>query len=202
MQAIDCPLLKPHHKAFKAFSMQGRVLEFGRTCSPNLVGAALARLWTVNGRNLVAHTEGTELAVECPITQSPPAEPVLLSDGVIYEKNAILEWLHRSSRSPCTNLDLEHGRMLQLEEYRQVVEEFLKSSDLVNNPCLGIALDTRTQDVCPTETSSSTSSRSLNLQIQNLQKQMHDYRNYMQKLEGLRRHTCQRILQMIQTTSK
>lgn len=165
--------------------MQGRVLELGKTCSPNAVGTALARLWTLDGRHLVCHAEGTERSLECPITQLPPAEPVLLSDGNIYEKNAILEWLHRCGRSPCTNLDLEHGRMLQLEEYRQVVEQFLKSSDLANNPCLAVALDMRSQDACPSEASSSMPTRSLQLQVQRLEKEMSDYKKYMQRLEEM-----------------
>jgi len=38
----------------------------------------------------------------CPITMARPSEPVLLSDGHIYERCAIDAWLDRSATSPLT----------------------------------------------------------------------------------------------------
>lgn len=38
----------------------------------------------------------------CPITMARPSDPVLLSDGHVYERGAIEAWLERSQRSPLT----------------------------------------------------------------------------------------------------
>ena len=38
----------------------------------------------------------------CPITMARPVEPVLLSDGHVYERRAIDAWLSKSATSPLT----------------------------------------------------------------------------------------------------
>ena len=38
----------------------------------------------------------------CPITMERPREPVLLSDGHVYERSAIQAWLQKDARSPLT----------------------------------------------------------------------------------------------------
>lgn len=48
----------------------------------------------------------------CPITQDVMKYPVLCSDGFIYEKAAIEEWLlSRRKTSPMTNLPMKNGNM-------------------------------------------------------------------------------------------
>ena len=50
--------------------------------------------------------------------------PVLCSDGFIYEKAAIEEWLmSRRKTSPMTNLPMAHGKM----EYQNDLVERIKS---------------------------------------------------------------------------
>lgn len=41
-------------------------------------------------------------SVLCPITMARPVDPVLLSDGHIYERRAIDAWLSKSATSPLT----------------------------------------------------------------------------------------------------
>ena len=41
-------------------------------------------------------------ALVCPITMTHPEEPVLLTDGHVYERRAIDAWLAKSSTSPLT----------------------------------------------------------------------------------------------------
>ena len=39
---------------------------------------------------------------QCPITLMDFVDPVMASDGFVYERNAILTWLTKNSRSPLT----------------------------------------------------------------------------------------------------
>ena len=43
-----------------------------------------------------------EDAIRCPITLVPWLNPVIASDGFLYEQRAITEWLRHSQTSPCT----------------------------------------------------------------------------------------------------
>eukprot|EP00931_Biecheleriopsis_adriatica_P107344 TRINITY_DN81694_c0_g1_i1.p1 TRINITY_DN81694_c0_g1~~TRINITY_DN81694_c0_g1_i1.p1 ORF type:complete len:423 (+),score=64.43 TRINITY_DN81694_c0_g1_i1:79-1269(+) len=164
--------------------MRGKVLELERTCSPKLVGKALAQLWTIDGGRLVSRAEGVEASVKCPITMMPLTEPVLLCDGVIYEKSAILQWINRSGRSPCTNLDLQHGFMLQLEDYREVVEQFLQSDEFIGSSFFN-ALDSRIYDVGQAGTNTGIPTASLHRHIQNLEHKLHQDLQYLGKLQEM-----------------
>ena len=48
----------------------------------------------------------------CPITHELLRDPVLISDGISYERSAIIDWLTRSEVSPSTNLKLESAVMM------------------------------------------------------------------------------------------
>jgi len=68
----------------------------------------------------------TEIPEEflCPITQDVMKYPVLCSDGFVYEKAAIEEWLmSRRKASPMTNLPMVHGKM----EYQNDLAERIQS---------------------------------------------------------------------------
>ena len=49
-----------------------------------------------------ATSEELVSALLCPITMTRPRDPVLLSDGHVYERGAIDTWLERSRSSPMT----------------------------------------------------------------------------------------------------
>ena len=49
-----------------------------------------------------AASEELVSALLCPITMTRPRDPVLLSDGHIYERTAIETWLERNHSSPMT----------------------------------------------------------------------------------------------------
>ena len=53
---------------------------------------------------------------------------IVFSDGFIYERAAIHEWLvSRRQTSPMTNLAVENTDLLPEEELRKAIQEFLSS---------------------------------------------------------------------------
>ena len=61
---------------------------------------------TCSGTHVVCHVCAgvcTQCNVECPITLQRTRSPVLMSDGFVYEKSAIQEWVIVANRSPLTN---------------------------------------------------------------------------------------------------
>ena len=64
----------------------------------------------------------------CPITQDVMKYPVKCSDGFIYEKAAIQEWLtSRRKTSPMTNLPIEDLKLIpQLELQKKIKETYLR----------------------------------------------------------------------------
>ena len=61
----------------------------------------------------------------CPITQDVMKYPVLCSDGFVYEKAAIEEWLmSRRKTSPMTNLPMANSQM----EYQSELAERIQNS--------------------------------------------------------------------------
>ena len=63
----------------------------------------------------------------CPITQDVMKYPVKCSDGFIYEKAAIQEWLtSRRKTSPMTNLAIEDLELIpQLQLQKKIQETYL-----------------------------------------------------------------------------
>lgn len=62
----------------------------------------------------------------CPITQDVMKFPVLCSDGFVYEKAAIHEWLiSRRKTSPMTNLPMDSTKMVPQDELRNRIKKHL-----------------------------------------------------------------------------
>jgi len=104
-----------------------QVVDIAVFVPPCRLSAGLAELWHVDGQ---AGAPGLELrgtGVECPITLQTITSPVLLADGSIYEQVAILQWLRTTNRSPCTNLVLPHTKVLALDPFKTILEDFLRN---------------------------------------------------------------------------
>ena len=64
----------------------------------------------------------------CPITQDLMNYPVLCSDGFVYEKAAIQEWLNsRKTTSPMTNLPMTSTHMELQSELKERIGELFKN---------------------------------------------------------------------------
>jgi len=64
----------------------------------------------------------------CPITQDIMNYPVLCSDGFVYEKAAIQEWLNsRKTTSPMTNLPMTSTHMELQTELKERIGELFKN---------------------------------------------------------------------------
>ena len=64
----------------------------------------------------------------CPITQDVMRFPVKCSDGYIYEKAAIQEWLtSRRKTSPMTNLPVEDMKLIPQLELQKKIKDSLSS---------------------------------------------------------------------------
>jgi len=104
--------------------------------SPTVVGSALARLWTIDNTRLVPVIDIRGNCALCPITLEPLKDPLMLTDGSVYEREAILDWLARHETAPCTNIVLSHKTVLRLTPLHEVIHEFLSSNGLAGaTPC-------------------------------------------------------------------
>ena len=63
----------------------------------------------------------------CPITLKIMADPVLLSDGHSYERDAIVRWLQDSDRSPKTNQVLLNRYFFPNQALKMIIEEFVET---------------------------------------------------------------------------
>ncbi len=65
----------------------------------------------------------------CPITQDVMRYPVLCSDGFIYEKAAIEEWLmSRRKTSPMTNMPMSNVKLEFQSDLSERIQQFYKSN--------------------------------------------------------------------------
>lgn len=74
----------------------------------------------------------TDIPLEliCPITHELMREPVTAEDGFTYERDAILSWFDRGKvTSPMTNEELPNLDLVDNDEIKQQIDEFLKSID-------------------------------------------------------------------------
>jgi len=80
------------------FARAGASEEFakGQKC------AAVARRFRRRAQRRDKEGKAAVEAMVCPITMAKPAEPVLLSDGHVYERRAIDAWLAKHQTSPLT----------------------------------------------------------------------------------------------------
>jgi hypothetical protein len=71
--------------------------------------------------------------ITCPITHQIFSEPVKLSDGYIYEKEAIIQWLQKNNTSPMTRILLK-DKLVNLEinhEIKEKINNYLENN-LIN----------------------------------------------------------------------
>jgi len=121
-----------------------RVLDFSISFEPEFIASSLARIWKLESGKFVRRRDVHNHAVDtCPISLEPMQDPVLMSDGHIYEKDSILQWLASGNKcSPCTRAELTHKWVLRLLPYIQTTELLLSSQ--------GDATPTQAQSVsCP-----------------------------------------------------
>eukprot|EP01050_Picozoa_sp_SAG11_P023453 SAG11_NODE_4717_length_1794_cov_3.004130_1_plen_257_part_00 len=65
----------------------------------------------------------------CIITQEPPVDPVLASDGNIYDRTALLQWLEMKCASPATNKPMLRG-MIDIVELKQALQLTQPAADI------------------------------------------------------------------------
>jgi len=93
--------------------------------SPHLIAKAIAKLWSVVGGRLDRIIDDAGGATVCPITLDTLMDPVMISDGGIYEMISIAQWLQNHACAPCTNVPLRHKQLLKLESLRAVIDGVL-----------------------------------------------------------------------------
>jgi len=93
--------------------------------SPDLIAQAMAQLWSIAGGRLEPVLDDDGCVRVCPITLDTLVDPVMISDGGIYEKASISQWLQTHECAPCTNVPLRHKQVLKLGSLRGVIESAL-----------------------------------------------------------------------------
>ena len=109
-----------------------RVLRADECFPSELLGAALARLWTVNGLALelvdVVDACGAILDSDlciCSFTTERPANPAMTEDGQVYSMGNITRWLNEKDTSPNTNKTLTSKSTMRLLSLKDVISHFL-----------------------------------------------------------------------------
>jgi len=64
----------------------------------------------------------------CPITTDIMSDPVILTDGQVYDRKAIEKWLERSNKSPMTNAIIDKHTIIPCFVLRTLIEQFLENS--------------------------------------------------------------------------
>jgi len=64
----------------------------------------------------------------CPITMEIMTDPVILTDGHVYEKRAIERWLLSHNTSPKTNQVVERGQLIRCHALRAIISEFVENA--------------------------------------------------------------------------
>tara|TARA_B100001121_G_scaffold307466_1_gene329051 strand:- start:2073 stop:4199 length:2127 start_codon:yes stop_codon:yes gene_type:complete len=80
-------------------------------------------------KDLVETTKLLELfsfLIICPITQEIIVDPVILSDGQTYEREAITQWLRTSSKSPITGLPLDNRTLIPNIALKNIIENIVE----------------------------------------------------------------------------
>ena len=70
--------------------------------------------------------------ISCPITREIMIEPVVLSDGHTYEKEAVKIWLREHNTSPKTNKPLILGKHFNESTIYQAAHGFQEGTDWKN----------------------------------------------------------------------
>jgi len=84
----------------------------------------------INRRDSVGSNDSLNCDFICPITQDVMRYPVKCSDGHIYEKAAIQEWLtSRRKTSPMTNLPIDDLTLIPQIDLQKKIKESTKQSN-------------------------------------------------------------------------
>mmetsp|Transcript_3302 Transcript_3302/g.7729 ORF Transcript_3302/g.7729 Transcript_3302/m.7729 type:complete len:621 (-) Transcript_3302:230-2092(-) len=62
----------------------------------------------------------------CSITRQIMCDPVITSDGQVYEREAIEGWLKQKNSSPNTNLKLANKNLIPVHSIKQMIQEYLQ----------------------------------------------------------------------------
>ena len=76
--------------------------------SLHLIVKAMTQLWSVVGGRLDLVADDAGRAAVCPITLETLTDPVMISDGGLYEKASIAQWLRTHQCAPDKSLLLHH----------------------------------------------------------------------------------------------
>jgi hypothetical protein len=66
----------------------------------------------------------------CPITMELMKDPVMASDGHVYERSAIEEWFQQHDTSPLTNLKIKNTELIPCHPIRSAIDEFVSNSNV------------------------------------------------------------------------
>ncbi len=69
-----------------------------------------------------------ETDIICPISKQIFKEPVVASDGYIYEKECIEKWLEKKTTSPMTNELLSHTKLNHVQFLKNIINEMIKKN--------------------------------------------------------------------------
>jgi len=112
--------------------MTVRILDVSAKFKPDELGSALKKFWVAEhrakGMRLVPATDSAGRPTnQCPITCAPMADPVLLSDGLVYEREHILKWLQNHNEAPHTQEPLKHKTVLRLAPLGSAIERLVSN---------------------------------------------------------------------------
>ena len=79
-------------------------------------------------RDSIQSNDAMNCGFVCPITQDVMRYPVKCSDGYVYEKAAIQEWLtSRRKTSPMTNLPIEDLTLIPQVDLQKKIKAYVKN---------------------------------------------------------------------------
>lgn len=64
----------------------------------------------------------------CPITTEIMSDPVMLSDGQVYEKKAIQKWLANNNTSPLTKIVVDKNMLIPCFSLRKLIQKFIEDN--------------------------------------------------------------------------
>lgn len=65
----------------------------------------------------------------CPITREIMTDPVMLTDGQVYDKKAITQWLHNNNTSPMTKVIVDKNMIIPCFILRTLIQQFLSNTE-------------------------------------------------------------------------
>jgi hypothetical protein len=68
----------------------------------------------------------------CPITTEIMKDPVMLTDGHVYEKQAIKQWLSNHDTSPMTKLKVDKNIIIPCFVLRKLIQDFISNSNCLD----------------------------------------------------------------------